>query len=149
MTPHHRLQSYYGYSFESYCTSSHPTQRDDATNITDPRGWGGDVDTNVQWCAVVKTKLGTQRIVIGGEVDCVRGSALHRFCVFFSVFIYIYPSDKFTGSTSSLVELKTSLTIRGPNDEAKFEKWVTSLSRATSTHTLPGNCSNSTFNPSC
>ena len=31
------------------------------------------MDTNVQWCSVVKTKLGDTRIVIGGEVDCVRG----------------------------------------------------------------------------
>ena len=31
------------------------------------------MDTNVQWCSVVKTKLGDTRMVIGGEVDCVRG----------------------------------------------------------------------------
>ena len=66
MTPRQRLQSYYGYAFESYCTSSRPGRRE-----TD--GWGGDVNTNVQWCSVVKTKLGDRRMVIGGEVDCVRG----------------------------------------------------------------------------
>lgn len=78
MTPHHRLQSYYGYSFESYCTSPLPARQDDITSSnTHPRGWGGDVDTNVQWCAVVKTKLGTQRLVIGGEVDCVRGEIIY------------------------------------------------------------------------
>jgi RAT1-interacting protein len=64
MTPRHRMQTYYGYAFESWCTASRP----DA-----PSGWGGDVDTNVQWCSVVKTKLGDNRMVIGGEVDCVRG----------------------------------------------------------------------------
>jgi len=64
MTPHHRMQTYYGYAFESWCTASSPTA---------PSGWGGDVDTNVQWCSVVKTKLGGTRIVIGGEVDCVTG----------------------------------------------------------------------------
>ncbi|OBZ71856.1 Decapping nuclease RAI1 [Grifola frondosa] len=63
---------------------------------------GGDVDTNVQWCTVIKTKLGDTRMVIGGEVDCVR--------------------DKFTGQTDNLVELKTSMSIRGPQDEARFEK---------------------------
>lgn len=63
MTPQQRVQTYYGYAFESWCTASRP----DA-----PSGWGGDVDTSVQWCRVVKTKLGDTRIVIGGEVDCVK-----------------------------------------------------------------------------
>ncbi|GJE89921.1 RAI1 domain-containing protein [Phanerochaete sordida] len=103
MEPRHRLFSYFGYSFESYCTSSHPDRREvHAEGRSHPFGWGGDVDTNVQWCAVVKTKLGDQRLVIGGEVDCVR--------------------ERFKGSTDTLVELKTSMTIRGPQDEAKFEK---------------------------
>ena len=71
MTPRNRKQSYYGYAFESYCTSAKPGVRDGA----DPNnaGWGGDVDTNVQWCTVAKTKLGDTRMIIGGEVDCVRG----------------------------------------------------------------------------
>ncbi|EKM48758.1 uncharacterized protein PHACADRAFT_69227, partial [Phanerochaete carnosa HHB-10118-sp] len=103
MEPRHRLQSYFGYSFESYCTSFRPEQREVRIEAeSHPYGWGGDVDTNVQWCAVVKTKLGSQRLVIGGEVDCVRG--------------------RFQGNTDSLIELKTSLTIRGAQDEAKFEK---------------------------
>jgi len=97
MEPLHRLQSYYGYAFESYCTSSTPVRPETGN------GWGGDVDTNVQWCSVVKTKLGDTRMFIGGEVDCVRGS--------------------FDGQTDTFVELKTSMAIRGPRDEAKFEKY--------------------------
>lgn len=31
-------------------------------------------------------------------------------------------SDKYTGQPDTFVELKTSLTIRGPPDEARFEK---------------------------
>ncbi|KAI0067328.1 RAI1-domain-containing protein [Artomyces pyxidatus] len=93
MAPHQRIQTYYGYAFESWCTASDPHS---------PPGWGGDVDTNVQWCSVVKTKLGSTRMVIGGEVDCVR--------------------DKYDGRNDSLVELKTSMNIRGPQDEARFEK---------------------------
>jgi hypothetical protein len=50
MTDQHRLLSYYGYSFESYCTSGSPT--------AGPPGWGGDVNTNVQHGRIVKTKLG-------------------------------------------------------------------------------------------
>ena len=62
---------YYGYSFESWCTSSRPGVPERIHGH--PIGWGGDVDTNVQWCSVVKTKLDDHRLVIGGEVDCVRG----------------------------------------------------------------------------
>ena len=71
LTPHHRLQTYYGYSFESFCTSGTPRAKP---------GWGGDVDTNIQWCSVVKTKLGNTRLVIGGEVDCVRGASGTFLC---------------------------------------------------------------------
>ena len=66
-----RQQTYYGYSFESWCTSSRPGIPERI--LGHPIGWGGDVDTNVQWCSVIKTKLGENRLVIGGEVDCVRG----------------------------------------------------------------------------
>ena len=62
-----RLMTYYGYAFESFCCRS---GRDDQF----VPGWGGDVDTNVQWCSVVKTKLNDLRIIIGGEVDCIRGN---------------------------------------------------------------------------
>ncbi|RDB26378.1 Decapping nuclease RAI1 [Hypsizygus marmoreus] len=102
MEPRHRLQSYYGYAFESYCTSDSPTRQMVSSNPSNPMGWGGDVDTNVQWCSVVRTKLGSTRLVIGGEVDCVR--------------------EKYTHQTDTFVELKTSLAIRGPHDEAKFER---------------------------
>lgn len=73
MEPRHRLQSYYGYAFESYCTSDTPTRETVPSKPGNPIGWGDDVDTNVQWCSVVRTKLGNTRLVIGGEVDCVRG----------------------------------------------------------------------------
>ncbi|TFK40441.1 RAI1 like PD-XK nuclease-domain-containing protein [Crucibulum laeve] len=104
MAPRQRLQTYYGYAFESYCTSETQTRRSSSSpSYPDaPFGWSGDVNTNVQWCSVVRTKLGDTRMIIGGEVDCVRG--------------------KYTGKTDSFVELKTSMTIRGAQDEARFEK---------------------------
>jgi RAT1-interacting protein len=68
------MMMYYGYAFESYCTSATPTRTETGpARGGDPPGWSGDVDTNVQWCSVVKGKLGDIRMVIGGEVDCVRG----------------------------------------------------------------------------
>jgi RAT1-interacting protein len=76
MEPRQRSQTYYGYAFESYCTSEAPpgTQQKAIAEASDiPVGWGGDVNTNVQWCSVIRTKLGDTRMIIGGEVDCVRG----------------------------------------------------------------------------
>ncbi|KAF8627064.1 hypothetical protein AX17_006403 [Amanita inopinata Kibby_2008] len=103
MTPRHKLQSYYGYAFESYCTSPTPTRLDtQPTRLGDPPGWGGDVNTNEQWCSVVKSKLGDIRLVIGGEVDCVRG--------------------KYTGQPDTFVELKTSLEVISQQDIQKFER---------------------------
>ena len=77
MDERQRRQTYYGYAFESYCTSSTPggrRRKGEGEGYRDNPGWSGDVDTNVQWCCVVKTKLGDTRIVMGGEVDCVRGA---------------------------------------------------------------------------
>ena len=98
LDPWPRQATYYGYSFESWCTSSEKPSPDRTPT------WGGDVDTAVQWCGVVKTKLGNTRLILGGEVDCVKGS--------------------FTGQTDTFLELKTSLAIRPHNagDESKFEK---------------------------
>ncbi|KAL1727895.1 RAI1 like PD-XK nuclease-domain-containing protein [Schizophyllum commune] len=106
MEPRHRKMSYYGYAFESYCTSETPqraTERPPHVAPDAPFPWSGDVDTNVQWCSVVKTKLGDTRMVIGGEVDCVEGQ---------------YSDTR----TNNFVELKTSMAIRGASDQAKFEK---------------------------
>ncbi|CAG8736800.1 2008_t:CDS:2, partial [Acaulospora colombiana] len=71
--------------------------------------WGGDVNTNEQWCSVVKGKLGDFRLVMGGEVDCVRVLKL---------------LDRYTGQPDTYVELKTSMTIRPGvvSDEKSFEK---------------------------
>ena len=76
MEPRQRLWTYYGYAFESYCTSEVPESQSRRAGQPSnaPPGWGGDVDTNVQWCSVVRTKLGDTRIILGGEVDCIRGS---------------------------------------------------------------------------
>ncbi|KAF5326772.1 hypothetical protein D9619_004479 [Psilocybe cf. subviscida] len=107
MDARNHKQSYYGYAFESYCTKPIDTNTAAGGSSNDgrrhPPGWSGDVDTNEQWCSVVRTKLGDVRLVVGGEVDCVRG--------------------KYTGnSTDRFVELKTSMSIRGPQDEGRFEK---------------------------
>lgn len=110
--------TYYGYSFESWCTSSRPGVPERAKGH--PVGWGGDVDTNVQWCSLIKTKLGDNRLVIGGEVDCVRGEQRSPSQGMRQALTSCL--DKFNGRTDTFVELKTSIMIRNAGDEARFEK---------------------------
>ncbi len=60
-----------------------------------------------------------------------RGSGLCSWCV--EPYVpkeswFICITDRFDGNTDTFVELKTSLTIRDPRDEARFEKFVCRLS---------------------
>ncbi|XP_057977740.1 NAD-capped RNA hydrolase DXO1 [Malania oleifera] len=56
-----RQRCYWGYCFENLATE-------------DPRRADGDgihhVDANVEYCSVLKTKLGAHRILMGAEMDC-------------------------------------------------------------------------------
>ncbi|ELU41013.1 rai1 [Rhizoctonia solani AG-1 IA] len=75
MAPRQRRMTYYGYSFESFSTWEEPLQRKEQHLERDrTRCWSGDVDTNVQFCSVVKTKIGAERMILGGEVDCCKGT---------------------------------------------------------------------------
>ncbi|WVZ12792.1 hypothetical protein V8G54_017322 [Vigna mungo] len=55
------IRCYVGYCFESLATE-------------DPRRADGEgihhVDANVEFCSVIKTKLGAHRILMGAEMDC-------------------------------------------------------------------------------
>ena len=55
------IRCYWGYCFESLATE-------------DPgRAYGEEihhVDANVEFCSVVKTKLGAHRVLMGAEMDC-------------------------------------------------------------------------------
>ncbi|KAG9102439.1 decapping endonuclease targeting mRNA [Ceratobasidium sp. UAMH 11750] len=103
MAPHHRRMTYYGYAFESFSTWHEPVHGNKQHAERDHvRCWSGDVDTNVQYCSIVKAKIGAERIILGGEVDCCR--------------------DRYTGQPDSYVELKTSAVIRNAQDEQRFER---------------------------
>lgn len=65
--------SKFSFAFESWCTSTRPR------GIDEQPEWGGDINTNEQWCSVVKGKIGDVRIILGGEVDCVRGIRLELY----------------------------------------------------------------------
>ncbi|CAE6448598.1 unnamed protein product [Rhizoctonia solani] len=103
MPPRQRRMMYYGYSFESFSTWDKPLQQKEQHAERDQvRCWSGDVDTNVQFCSIVKTKIGAERMILGGEVDCCK--------------------DRYMGQPNTYVELKTSMIIRNAQDEERFER---------------------------
>jgi RAT1-interacting protein len=79
---------YYGYSFESWTCSQERRPRDP---------WDGNVNTNVQWCSIIKTKLGDSRCILAGEVDAV------------------------DAHTEKPIEVKTSMSIKNDRDAERFE----------------------------
>ncbi|WWC72955.1 uncharacterized protein I206_106919 [Kwoniella pini CBS 10737] len=95
-------QTYMGYSFESFST----VPAEAGTGDKDfPEGWGGDVNTNVQWCNVVRSAIGDIPLCLGGEVDCVRAE----------------PGTSHPG-LESCVELKTNKVIENEKQEFIFHK---------------------------
>lgn len=71
-------------------------------------------NTNIQYCSLVKTSLGSFRTILGGEVDCLtprpgleEGNP-HRVEV----------------KTRDFVELKTNIVIGGERDVRGFERFV-------------------------
>ncbi|KAI5475564.1 RAI1-like domain containing protein [Pseudohyphozyma bogoriensis] len=103
----YKIQSYYGYSFESFCTSRPSASSSSSTppppSSTDPFE---TPNTNVQWCSVVKTSLGPHRVILGGEVDCLHEDWEKRGRV----------------DTKDFVELKTNIVIQSERDEVMFER---------------------------
>ncbi|KAG0447869.1 hypothetical protein HPP92_028109 [Vanilla planifolia] len=55
-----RRRSYWGYAFENLATEC----------FREIGEHGKGIDANVEFCSVIKTKLGAHRIVMGAEMDC-------------------------------------------------------------------------------
>jgi RAT1-interacting protein len=75
-TDRHKLMCYWGYRFESLCTTSNPphkvTKQELEQRLTD------SANSNIQYCILVKTKLGRNSIIMGAEVDCCRGIYIYK-----------------------------------------------------------------------
>ncbi|XP_068634054.1 NAD-capped RNA hydrolase DXO1 isoform X1 [Aristolochia californica] len=55
-----RRRCYWGYAFENVATEDNRTTADGQQHV----------DANVEYCSVIKTKLGAHRILMGAEMDC-------------------------------------------------------------------------------
>ncbi|KAI8059289.1 hypothetical protein BC940DRAFT_328364 [Gongronella butleri] len=68
-----QMMCYWGYRFETLSTVSTPPSelaKDDpelTSRLHD------SANTNIQYCVLVKTKLGSSSLIMGAEVDCIRG----------------------------------------------------------------------------
>ncbi|KAH9298573.1 hypothetical protein KI387_030255, partial [Taxus chinensis] len=61
-----RRRTYWGYSFEQLATKGLNESESEVSHI---------VDANVEYCAVIRTKLGAHRIIMGAEMDCYDNSS--------------------------------------------------------------------------
>lgn len=61
-----RQRTYWGYSFEQVATTDPNEGESEDSRI---------VDANVEYCAVIRTKLGAHRIIMGAEMDCYDNSS--------------------------------------------------------------------------
>jgi RAT1-interacting protein len=64
-----RRRCYWGYSFEQIATEGSRSSHHSANGATKHHKLSR-VDANIEYCAVVRTKLGPHRIIMGAEMDC-------------------------------------------------------------------------------
>ncbi|KAK3846263.1 MAG: RAI1 like PD-XK nuclease-domain-containing protein [Linnemannia gamsii] len=105
----HKLMSYWGYRFETICNISKPIselRRIGKTNTRKRSRLDGIVDTNLQYCTVARTKIGSNSIIMGAEVDCTsepKKAPPHN-------------------PLSNYIELKTSRVISNAREQNSFER---------------------------
>ncbi|CCH44341.1 hypothetical protein BN7_3904 [Wickerhamomyces ciferrii] len=102
-TDEHARLMYSGYKFESIATLPKPLAQ--VSRATIDKNHKKIVSNAEQYCSIVKTGIGKQRIIIGGEVDCVWDYK---------------PED--SNPLPHYVELKTSKVISEPKHSIIFEK---------------------------
>ena len=94
-----KLFTYYGYKAESLLTR--PLGTDKNNNSV-----ASVVNTNVQYCSVFETKLGSHRLIMGAEVDCLENEVTDR--------------NQFQ---KQYLEIKTHKVIRNANQDRSFKKF--------------------------
>lgn len=77
-----KLMCYWGYRFETLSTLSKPPHKVTKGDIELQQRLKDSANTNIQYCILVKTKLGDNSIIMGAEVDCCRGK--------YNCFIHFY-----------------------------------------------------------
>lgn len=97
------LMAYWGYKFETLCLLQQPWDPTPRAEIESREDLV--VNNNAQYCSVVRTGIGSTRLIIGGEVDAVWDCKPDR-----------------KEDPINWVELKTSAEIRNDRDMIKYER---------------------------
>ncbi|KAI9317756.1 RAI1 like PD-XK nuclease-domain-containing protein [Dichotomocladium elegans] len=100
MSDRHKQMAYWGYRFESFCTATEPNGQPDPNDVP---------NTNIQYCVVVKTRLGRNTLLMGAEVDCIEGTKPEK-------------QDP-KNPLHQYIELKTSRRIDTQRQKDNFEKF--------------------------
>lgn len=99
--------SYWGYRFETLSTMTKPPHEVSKGDPELQERLTGSANTNVQYCIVVKTRLGNNSIMMGAEVDCCRD---------------VKPTDPLA-QPSNYIELKTSRIIESDRNQYSFDRY--------------------------
>lgn len=102
-----KLMSYWGYRFETLSTVSKPPQEVRKDDPELKKRLKESANTNIQYCILVKTKLGNSSIIMGAEVDCCRD---------------VKPTDPLA-QPSNYIELKTSRVIESERNQYSFDRY--------------------------
>lgn len=77
LTPELQKQTYHGFAFEKYCQSSKLPEACGSVSAEPPSiDMGVHVDS-AEWCTVVRTTLGDMSMIVGAEIDCIKGKLHH------------------------------------------------------------------------
>lgn len=116
--------SYWGYRFETLCTVTKPPHEMTKQDAELQERLTASANTNIQYCILVKTKLGNNSIIMGAEVDCCRGiiviQNIKEMCIECSV-IDVKPKDPLQ-QPSNYIELKTSRVIESERNQYSFDR---------------------------
>lgn len=99
--------SYWGYRFEALSTVSKPPREVRKDDLELKKRLKESANTNIQYCILVKTKLGNSSIIMGAEVDCCRD---------------VKPTDPLA-QPSNYIELKTSRVIESERNQYSFDRY--------------------------
>ncbi|KAL0146172.1 RAI1 like PD-XK nuclease-domain-containing protein [Mucor lusitanicus] len=102
-----KLMSYWGYRFETLCTVTKPPHEMTKQDAELQERLTASANTNIQYCILVKTKLGNNSIIMGAEVDCCRD---------------VKPKDPLQ-QPSNYIELKTSRVIESERNQYSFDRY--------------------------
>ncbi|KAK9463851.1 RAI1 like PD-XK nuclease-domain-containing protein [Lipomyces oligophaga] len=113
MTARQELMTFWGYKFEKLATLPKPWSECTRSQIQD-RG-RSQVSNIEQYCSLVRTGIGSTRLVMAGEVDCVRDYLPSKTDISPSTVPFDNPLDHY-------LELKTNKLISSDRDAVYFEK---------------------------